>query len=210
MFLSSTRNLAGLAGVVKVRRVVGAYRKGRDGFLGQVGAGILGGPAGGVHDHDQRRGGRATTADGERYGHHGERHGRHRERPAGCAARVETGSLPDWADAGFSGDARVPHVFGAKGDIVAVLFAHPLRQVRKDGSNNKILWVARAATTSPDPSAPATLVITATLDGTDTRVTREVAGGPGPSIIDMPQAGCWRLDLRWSGHTDTMDLVYAP
>ncbi|MGC4835607.1 hypothetical protein ACLQ3D_14015 [Micromonospora vinacea] len=127
-----------------------------------------------------------------------------------CAARVETASLPDWADAGFSGDARVPHVFGAKGDIVAVLFAHPLRQVRKDGSNNKILWVARAATTSPDPRAPATLVITARLDGTDTRVTREVAGGPGPSIIDLPEAGCWRLDLRWSGHTDTMDLVYAP
>lgn len=127
-----------------------------------------------------------------------------------CAARVETEPLPDWADAGFSGDARVPHVFGAKGDIVAVLFAHPLRQHRKDGSNNKILWVARAATTSPNPTAPATLVITATLDGTDTTVTREVAGGPGPSIIDVPQAGCWRLDLRWSGHTDTMDLVYAP
>ncbi|MET8044930.1 hypothetical protein ABZU25_29215 [Micromonospora sp. NPDC005215] len=128
----------------------------------------------------------------------------------GCDSRVETTSLPDWADAGFSGDARVPHVFGAQGGIVAVLFAHPLRQVREDGSNNKILWVARAATTSPDPTAPATLVITATLDGTDTRVTREVAGGPGPSIIDMPQAGCWHLDLRWSGHTDTVDLVYAP
>ncbi|MFF0152889.1 hypothetical protein [Micromonospora sp. NPDC005203] len=118
-------------------------------------------------------------------------------------------SLPDWADAGFHGTSRGPHVFGAKGDIVAVLFAHPLRLVRSDGSNNKILWVARAATTSADPTAPATLVITATLDGTDTRVTREVAGGPGPSIIDMPQAGCWHLDLRWSGHTDTMDLVYA-
>jgi hypothetical protein len=130
--------------------------------------------------------------------------------PTACAARVETGPLPDWADAGFSGDARVPHVFGAKGDIVAVLFAHPLRQHRKDGSNNKILWVAQAATTSPDPTASATLVITARLDGTDTTVTREVAGGPGPSIIDVPRAGCWRLDLRWSGHTDTMDLVYAP
>ncbi|MEU7780776.1 hypothetical protein [Micromonospora parva] len=127
----------------------------------------------------------------------------------GCGSRVETGPLPDWADAGFRGDARVPHVFGAKGGIVAVLFAHPLRQVRDDGSNNKILWVARAATTSPDPVAPATLVITARLDGTDTQVIREVRGGPGPSIIDLPQAGCWRLDLSWSGHTDTMDLVYA-
>ncbi|MDG4810317.1 hypothetical protein O7634_26490 [Micromonospora sp. WMMD1120] len=130
--------------------------------------------------------------------------------PAGCATRVETGALPDWADAGFHGDTRPPHVFGAKGDIVAVLFAHPLRVTRTDGSNNKILWVARATTASSDPAAPATLVITATRDGTDTTVTREVAGGPGPSIIDLPEAGCWRLNLRWSGHTDTINLTYAP
>jgi hypothetical protein len=127
----------------------------------------------------------------------------------GCAARVETGSLPDWADEGFHGDTRAPHVFGARGEIVAVLFGNPLAQVRSDGSNNKILWVARPATTSPAPGASTTLEITATLDGTDTTVTHEVAGGPGPSIIDMPEAGCWHLDLRWAGRTDTMDLVYA-
>ncbi|MFG2054352.1 hypothetical protein ACGFI9_09985 [Micromonospora sp. NPDC048930] len=127
----------------------------------------------------------------------------------GCNSRIETGSLPDWADAGFSGDARIPHVFGAKGEIVAVLFAHPLTHNRTDGANNKILWVPRPATASPDPTAPATLVITATLDGTDTRATREVTGGPGPSIIDLPQAGCWHLVLSWSGRTDTMDLRYA-
>ncbi|MEH1163780.1 hypothetical protein V6V47_00170 [Micromonospora sp. CPCC 205539] len=129
--------------------------------------------------------------------------------PAGCGPRIETGPLPDWADAGFHGDTRAPHVFGAKGDIVAVLFGNPLTHGRKDGANNKILWVSRPAATSPDPASPAALAITATLDGTQTRVTREVAGGPGPSIIDMPQAGCWHLDLRWSGRTDTMDLVYA-
>ncbi|MET8910123.1 hypothetical protein [Micromonospora sp. NPDC004551] len=131
--------------------------------------------------------------------------------PTGCAARVEAGRLPDWADAGFSGDARAPHVFGAKGQILAVLFGQPLRVGRTEGPTNKILWVARpAATPSPDAGAPATLVITATLAGTTTRATREVAGGPGPSIVDLPQAGCWHLDLRWSGRTDTMDLVYLP
>jgi hypothetical protein len=35
-----------------------------------------------------------------------------------------------------------------------------------------------------------------------------VGGGPGPSIIDLPQAGCWHLALKWSGHTDTMRLTY--
>ncbi|MEU7924172.1 hypothetical protein [Micromonospora sp. NPDC049107] len=127
----------------------------------------------------------------------------------GCASRVETGSLPDWADEGFHGDTRMPHVFGARGEIVAVLFGHPLAQVRPDASSNKILWVARPATTSPPPGASTTLKIIATLDGTDTRVTHEVAGGPAPSIIDMPRAGCWHLDLSWGGRADTMDLVYA-
>lgn len=129
--------------------------------------------------------------------------------PTGCAARVETGALPDWADEGFHGDSRMPHVFGARGEIVAVLFGHPLAQVRPDASSNKILWVARPATTSPAAGASTTLEIIATLDGTDTTVTHEVAGGPGPSIIDLPRAGCWHLDLRWAGRTDTMDLVYA-
>ncbi|MFC8616642.1 hypothetical protein ACFT9M_09530 [Micromonospora purpureochromogenes] len=128
---------------------------------------------------------------------------------SGCGSRVETGVLPDWADAGFSGEARIPHVFGAKGEIVAVLFGHPLALGRDEGPTNKILWVAKPAAASSDPASPATLAITATLDGTDTRVTREVAGGPGPSIIDMPRAGCWHLELHWSGHADTMDLVYA-
>ncbi|MFR9775429.1 hypothetical protein ACL02O_05155 [Micromonospora sp. MS34] len=127
----------------------------------------------------------------------------------GCDARIETGPLPDWADAGFSGDARVPHVFGVRGEIVAVLFGHPLTYGRADEPSNKILWVARPATASSGPEAPATLLITATLDGAGTRATREVAGGPGPSIIDLPGPGCWHLELRWSGRTDRMDLVYA-
>ncbi|GAB3938585.1 hypothetical protein GCM10027614_18940 [Micromonospora vulcania] len=130
--------------------------------------------------------------------------------PTGCGSRIETGSLPDWATAGFSGDARVPHVFGAKGDILGVLFGNPLTHDRRDGANNKILWVARPTTAPSGTTAPATLAITATLDGTDTRVTHEVRGGPGPSIIDMPRQGCWHLALSWAGRTDTMDLVYAP
>ncbi|GAB4049869.1 hypothetical protein GCM10028775_19940 [Catellatospora paridis] len=113
------------------------------------------------------------------------------------------GPLPDWADAGFSGDAVAMHVIGVRGDIAAVLFGHPLTVDRKDGASNKILWVSREAT------EPGTLTIKARPEGTGEPVLREVKGGPGPSIIDLPQAGCWRLELSWPGHTDTMDLVYA-
>ncbi len=40
-------------------------------------------------------------------------------------------------------------------------------------------------------------------------VRRQVTGGPGPSIINLPAPGCWQLDLRWSGHSDTMAVVYV-
>jgi hypothetical protein len=54
------------------------------------------------------------------------------------------------------------------------------------------------------------LEITATLDGTTETVRRTVAGGPGPSGIDMPKPGCWHFALAWSDHTDAMDLTYEP
>jgi hypothetical protein len=41
-------------------------------------------------------------------------------------------------------------------------------------------------------------------------VSRTVLGGPGPSIINLPASGCWRLTLRWSGRVDSLDLDYAP
>jgi hypothetical protein len=40
-------------------------------------------------------------------------------------------------------------------------------------------------------------------------VQRTVAGGPGPSIVDLPAPGCWRLTLRWAGRADQVDLAYA-
>ncbi|GAA3754482.1 hypothetical protein GCM10022379_23080 [Micromonospora maritima] len=125
-----------------------------------------------------------------------------------CLSRVATGPLPEWADAGFHGDTWVPHVLGARGDIVAILFGHPLTHGRREGPANKVLWVARPAPGATDPAASAALVITATPDGTDTPVTREVAGGPGPSILDLPAPGCWHLRLEWSGRVDTLDLTY--
>jgi len=39
--------------------------------------------------------------------------------------------------------------------------------------------------------------------------TRTVGDGPGPSIVDLPEAGCWKLDLTWGDHTDHLELAYA-
>jgi len=97
---------------------------------------------------------------------------------------------------------------GAAGNIVAVLWSpqHALHSPPLPNVNNKILWVSKMI-----PAGPFTpLRIQATLDGANQTVTRQVAGGPGPSEINLPAAGCWSLNLSWSGHHDHLTLRYAP
>jgi hypothetical protein len=124
---------------------------------------------------------------------------------AGCAYDVRRDVIPAWARTGFSGPSPsgYPYVLGAHGDILGVVFGYPLAAPPAADRDNKILWVSRVPVT-----APATLTLTARQDGVPQPETREVAGGPGPSIIDLPRPGCWHVTLTWSGHTDTVDLRY--
>jgi len=123
-----------------------------------------------------------------------------------CVAQVPSRVLPVWARGGFSEPRpRIPYVLGDKGDIAAILFAQPLTAPPSADHNNKILWVPRVAI---DGGVDGTLHIIATLQDGSATAAREVPGGPGPSIIDLPKSGCWHLTLRWAGSTDTMDLAY--
>jgi hypothetical protein len=96
---------------------------------------------------------------------------------------------------------------GRHGEVVALLWAYPLLSPPPTTHNNKILWVSRLTTNG------STLLISAQrMTGSKPvgqAVHRQVAGGPGPSIIDLPMAGCWRLDLQWSGQRDSLDLDYV-
>jgi hypothetical protein len=125
----------------------------------------------------------------------------HTTTPAGssaCTGNISTATLPTWARAGFSPDGlHTPHVFGTKGEIVGILFVE-LRAHQPDGINNKILWVAK--------DGHGTLHISAKLEGSNTTATRTV--NLGPSIVDLPAAGCWQMTLTWPGYSDTIALQY--
>jgi hypothetical protein len=129
--------------------------------------------------------------------------------PTACQAHVPLRLLPAWARGGFSSPKpRMPYVLGEDGKIAAIQWADPLVSPPSARYNNKILWVSRR------PQIPGSdLQITAqelvgnTLVGP--MVRRGVTGGPGPSIINLPSAGCWQLKLRWSGRSDALDLRYV-
>jgi hypothetical protein len=97
-------------------------------------------------------------------------------------------------------------VLGAHGDIVAILWAkkNALHAPPLPDVGNKILWVSKIPLRPLNP-----LKIHAVLATTDQTFDTSVLGGPGPSIIDLPTAGCWTLDLSWSGHTDQVRLRYV-
>lgn len=89
----------------------------------------------------------------------------------------------------------------------ALLWAYPLLSPPPTTHNNKILRVSRIPTNGSPLIIRAQRVIGSKPAGAVVR--RQVTGGPGPSIINLPAPGCWQLDLRWSGHSDTMAVVYV-
>lgn len=125
-----------------------------------------------------------------------------------CGSPVLMGVLPVWARGGFSDPhPRLPHVLGRSGQIAALVFGYPLLSPPSKTRSNKILWVSKV----PVQSLTNLRISVQRMDGeraVGKPVRRLVAGGPNPSIIDLPAPGCWRFSLAWSGRRDQLDLTY--
>jgi hypothetical protein len=127
---------------------------------------------------------------------------------AGCAP-LETGPLPDWARTGFStADPGIPFARSRDGRFLAIVFGDPLRSPPAPDRSNKILWVLAPVDGPTVEPAPGNFWAEARLDGTGLTVRREIGVAPGPSIVDLPRAGCWQLELHWGSYTDTIGLRY--
>jgi len=83
----------------------------------------------------------------------------------------------------------MPHMLGARGDIIAILWApkNALWAPPLPDRNNKILWVSRVPTLTEAP-----MLINATLAGTA-----------------VPAPRCWIMHVTWAGNTDLVRLRYA-
>jgi hypothetical protein len=129
----------------------------------------------------------------------------------GCAGTALTDALPPvWAQGGWNQPAApwpVPWAFGTGKDAVAYVFATELvagASPRVNGTNNKVLWEAKNSL-----SDAGIRIEGHPLGQTQPVVT--IAGGP--SIVDVPAAGCWTFALSWSSngkHTSTINLEVLP
>jgi len=125
--------------------------------------------------------------------------------PSNCTFTLAKGPLPEWAREGFSTPDGWQFTITGSGNIVAVLFGYPMRasrNVQEDGTN-KILWISKGAYAM-------SMTVDAQLVGSTERVS--LGDVPvGPSIVDLPDAGCWHLTLHLNGDptlADTVDITY--
>lgn len=130
----------------------------------------------------------------------------------GCAGTVLTDAEPPkWAQGGWTrvpGPWPVAWAMGNPGDSVAFVFAGRLvagGSPRADGSNNKVLWEVKDS-----PSGANVVVEGRPLGQFQPVVT--IAGGP--SITDVPTAGCWTFRLLWgppeNAHSSIINLDALP
>ncbi|MBX6723791.1 MAG: hypothetical protein IRY92_11255, partial [Dactylosporangium sp.] len=130
--------------------------------------------------------------------------------PGGCGQTpLLSGALPPWTDSAGP-PADLPYVVSHEGNLVGVLFGHPLHAPPQSADyNNKILWIVR------EPRNGSDLRLTlrpATGDGPPVTVSRPADSSPGeiyPSIVDVPAAGCWTVVAEWDGHRATLELAHG-
>jgi hypothetical protein len=128
--------------------------------------------------------------------------------PAYACEPLRTGVLPEWARTGFSDpEPRMPFRLTDSGALAAIVFAAPLTAPPRPDAGNKILWVVKDY---PAELPAEDFTFTARLSGSDRVVTGDLGRAPGPSSVDVPEPGCWHLELRWGTYADTIDLAYAP
>ena len=131
----------------------------------------------------------------------------------GCSGTVLTDAEPPmWAQGGWTHPKGtpwdVPWAFGSKNASVAYVFAGQLvagPSPRLNGTNNKVLWVGQDR-----PFGDAVRVEGHPLGQSQPVVT--IVGGP--SITDVPRAGCWTFQLSWKANgtqnTSTINLEVLP
>jgi len=133
------------------------------------------------------------------------------EVPGGCGPTpAYDGGQPAWlVESGANNNPNgVPYVLAIPQTAAGFIFGYPLRAGHPTSPSNKILWVVRL------PRNGSSLSVTGLLSGSDRSAFSKsfpANSGPGeiyPSIVDVPEPGCWRIDLAWSGNKTTAYLEY--
>ena len=129
----------------------------------------------------------------------------------GCGSTtIVKGKVPAWLDeaGAHNNPDSLPYVLATPQQAAGFIFGYPLRSGHPENPSNKILWVVgwprngSSLEITGHPLGAAAPIVT---------VDRAADSSPGeiyPSIVDVPQPGCWHFDLAWAGHKASVELLY--
>jgi len=129
----------------------------------------------------------------------------------GCGrTTVFMGGIPDTLtrSTGDNAPSGLPYAVTHPATAAGFIFGYPLHAPSAGvGYANKILWVVGAPRTGD-------LVIDGVplgKSGPMVHYSFPASSGPGeiyPSVVDVPEAGCWAFTLRFAGRTAEVELAY--
>ncbi len=117
----------------------------------------------------------------------------------GCGSTsIVKGHVPAWLDeaGAHNNPDSAPYVLATPQQAAGFIFGYPLRAGHPDNPSNKILWVVGLPRNGSSPTI------------TQSQPADSSPGEIYPSIIDVPQPGCWHFDLAWAGHKASVELLY--
>jgi hypothetical protein len=131
--------------------------------------------------------------------------------PGGCGSTaVVQGGIPAWLDEAGSHNnpSFLPYAVASPPQAAGFIFGYPLRAGAPEDPANKILWVVGQPRNGSPLVIAAHPVSAASPSVTQTFPDNASPGEIYPSIFNVPMAGCWHLDLSWSGHKASVELLY--
>lgn len=140
---------------------------------------------------------------------------RERAHAGGCGGTpLYVGALPSWtAPAMQKGrDTSSPwvHALSRRHNVAAIVFGYPLQAGRpRANRQNKVLWIMRLARNGLSLRIEARPLHAARPIVRESYPADASPGEIYPSYVNVPTAGCWRITLRWAGHSDELALRFT-
>jgi hypothetical protein len=131
--------------------------------------------------------------------------------PGGCGeSHLYKGGEPAWLDSAgaHNNPTGLPYAVASNQTAAGFIFGYPLRAGHPSNPANKILWVVGFPREGSPLDITAQLPILGPAPVHQSEPADSEPGEIYPSIVDVPQAGCWRFELSWGAHHDVVYLQY--
>jgi len=128
----------------------------------------------------------------------------------GCGrTQAQVGAVPAWLDVAAVHVPQLPYVIAVPDSAAGFLFARPLRAGHPENPANKILWVVRTPRQGSSLQVDGRPLGTAGIIVHQSQPANSFPGDIYPSIVDVPDPGCWRFALQWATGRAEVDLDYV-